>query len=157
MSTPARIAESRGHLGEALEIADEAVRLADESPGRLGHRFPVRVTRGRILIELDRLPEARSALSAGMRISEELGVRWPLATHQVYLAFERFIAGEWDDAIAELEASIELAEEIGETYSLVYAHGLLSLISLHRNDLSRAGRPPTPPTAIWPAGAAATA
>lgn len=43
---------------------------------------------------------------------------------RVCLAFERFIAREWDDAIAELEASFVLAEdEIGETYSLVYAHG----------------------------------
>ena len=73
-----------------------------------------------------------------MRISEDLGVRWPLPAYQVYLAFERFIAGEWDDAIAELEASLALAEETGEIYSRVYAYGVLSLISLHRNDLSRA-------------------
>ena len=138
MSTTARIAESRGHLSEALEIAEEAVRRADASPGRLGHRFPVCVTRGRILIELDRLAEARSALSAGVRVSEELGVGWALATHQVYLACQRFTAGEWDDALAELEASIKVAEEAGEIYSLVYAHGLLSRISLHRNDLHRA-------------------
>ena len=138
MSTTARISESRGHLAEALEIAEEAVRRADASPSRLGHRFPVGVTRGRLLIELDRLPEARSALGAGVRVSEELGVRWPLATHQVYLAYERFTAGEWDDAVAELEASVKIAEEIGEIYSLVYAHGLLSRISVHRNDLHRA-------------------
>ena len=124
--------------GRRSEIAEEAVRLADASPGRLGHRFPVCVTRGRILIELDRLQEARSALGAGMRICEELGVRWALATHQMYLAYGRFMAGEWDDAIAELEASLKVAEEIGEIYSLVYAHGLLSRISLYRNDLSRA-------------------
>ena len=36
MSTTARIAESRGHLGEALEIAGDTVRRADASPGRLG-------------------------------------------------------------------------------------------------------------------------
>ena len=138
MSTTARVAESRGHLGEALELAEEAVRRADASPSRLGHRFPVCVTRGRLLITLDRLPEARSALSAGVRVSEELGVRWALATHQMYLAYERFAAGEWDDAVAELEVSITVAEEVGETYSLVYAHGLLSRISVHRNDLHRA-------------------
>jgi len=73
-----------------------------------------------------------------MRVSEELGVRWALATHQVYLAYERFTAGEWDDAVAELEASVKVAEEIGEIYSLVYAYGLLSRISVHRNDLHRA-------------------
>ena len=138
MSTAARISESRGHLREALEIAEEAVRLADESPARVGHRFPVCVTRGRVLTELDRLPEARSALGAGMRICEEMGVRWALSFHQVYLAYGRFLIGEWDDAIAELEASLKLAEEIGEIYSFVYAYGLLSRISVHRNDLGRA-------------------
>jgi len=73
-----------------------------------------------------------------MRISEESGVRWPLSIYQVFLALERFITGEWDDAIAELEASFELADEIGSTYNHVFAHGIVSLISLHRNDLSRA-------------------
>ena len=138
MTTLARAWESRGHLRDALQIMDDAARLADESRGRLGHRYPIGVTRGHILIELDRPEDARSALSTGRRISEELGVRWPLASYQVFLAFERFACGEWDDAIAELEASIELAEETGYIYSRVYAHGMLSLISLHRNELSRA-------------------
>ena len=138
MTTLARVSESRGHLRDALQITDQAMHLADRSPGRLGHRYPIRVTRGHILIELGRPEEARSALGAGMRISEELGTRWPLPTYQVFLALERFITGEWDDAIAELETSFELADEIGETYNRAYAHGMLSLISLHRNDLSRA-------------------
>ena len=138
MTTLARVSESRGHLRDALQITDEAVRLADESPRGLGHRYPIRVTRGHILIELDRPEEARSALGAGMRISEESGVRWSLFFYQVCLALERFITGEWDDAIAELETSFELADEIGSTYNGMFAHGILSLISLHRNDLSRA-------------------
>lgn len=54
------------------------------------------------------------------------------------LGLERFLAGEWDDALAELESSLDLAAEIGETYSVPYAHSLMSLISLHRNDLDRA-------------------
>ena len=136
MTTLARVSESRGHLRDALQITDEAVHLADESPGRLGHRYPIRATRGHILIELDRPEEARSALGVGMRISEGSGVRWPLSIYQVFLALERFITGEWDDAIAELEASFELADEIQTV--VARAHGILSLISLHRNDLSRA-------------------
>jgi len=138
MSTRARVAESRGQLAEALALADEAVRLADASPGRLGHRFPVSVTRGRLLIELDRLSQARPVLSDGLRICEELGVRWAAATHQVYLAYGRFTAGEWDDALAELEASLTLAGEIGEIYSLVYAYGLMARISFYRNELGPA-------------------
>src|ERR1700729_644409 len=138
MTTLAQVLEFRRHPRDALQITDEAVHLADESPGRLGHRYPIRATRGHILIELDRPEEARSALGVGMRISEESGVRWPLSIYQVFLALERFITGEWDDAIAELEASFDLADEIGSTYNHVFAHGILSLISLHRNDLSRA-------------------
>jgi len=136
MTTLARVSESRGHLRDALQITDEAMHLADESPGRLGHRYPIRATRGHILIELGRPEEARSALGTGMRISEEIGVRWPLLLYQGFLALERFITGEWDDAIAELEASFELADEIQTV--VARAHGILSLISLHRNDLSRA-------------------
>ena len=136
MTTLARVSESRGHLRDALQITDEAMHLADESPGRLGHRYPIRATRGHILIELGRPEEARSALGAGLRISEEIGVRWPLLLYQGFLALERFITGEWDDAITELEASFELADEIQTV--VARAHGILSLISLHRNDLSRA-------------------
>jgi DNA-binding CsgD family transcriptional regulator len=111
------------------------VSLADQSPGRQGHRYPVHVARGRLLIELDRLDDARTSLESGRRISEELGVRWPLASYQAYLALVRFTTGEWDDAVPELEASFELAEETGETYSLILGHCVLSLIRLHRSDL----------------------
>jgi tetratricopeptide (TPR) repeat protein len=138
LATLALVAEFRGHLQDALKIIDEAVRLADRSPGRTGHRYPLHGIRGWLLIELDRPEEARSALGAGRQISEELGVRWPLPTYQVFQAFERFSAGEWDDARAELETGFELAEEIGEIYSRVYGYGVLSLISFHRNDISGA-------------------
>ena len=50
------------------------MRLADQSPGRLGHRFPVHFPRGSVLVELDRLDEARTTIETGMRISEELGL-----------------------------------------------------------------------------------
>lgn len=138
MASLALVSEFHGCLRDGLRILDEAVRLADESPGRLGHRYPLHAIRGWLLIECDRLNEARASIGAGRRICEELGVRWPLPSYQVFGAYERFVAGEWDDAIAELEAGFELAEEIGETYSRVYAHGVLSLIRFHRNELSGA-------------------
>ena len=165
MHTLARVSEFRGHLRGALQVIDEAVRLADLSPGRLGHHYPVRVTRGHILTELDRPEADGSVFRTGRQLSEELGVRWHLPTYQVFLAYQRFFTGEWDDAIAEAETTFELAEEIGETHSRGYAHGVLSLISFHRNDLSRAregaaaaardlaGRNPGYPTmtlAAWP-------
>jgi DNA-binding CsgD family transcriptional regulator len=138
MATQALVAVHRRHLADALEIIDEAVSLADQSPGRQGHRFPIHVTRGFILTELDRLDEARSTLDIGKRISEELGIRWHLPNYQIISAVTRFIAGEWDDAIAEVEATRELVDETGEGYSLILGHCVLSLIFVHRNELGRA-------------------
>ncbi len=138
LASLALVAEFRGELPDALHSINEAVRLADQSPGKMGHRHPLHGIRGWLLMELDRGEEARAALRAGRQLGEELGVRWPLPTYQVFTAYERFIAGDWDDALTELEAGFGLADEIGEVYSRVYADGVLALISFHRNDLGRA-------------------
>jgi DNA-binding CsgD family transcriptional regulator len=136
MATLAQVCELRGDLGDALQIIDDAVRLADDSPGRLGYRFPVHDFRAYILITLDRLDEARTTLETGMRISEELGARWALAHYHAGRALERFLAGHWDDAVAEIETDTGLADAPGESYHhLLLRRGVLSLIRLHRNDL----------------------
>jgi len=138
MATLAQVREQRGHLQDALEIIDNAVHLADQSPGRAGHRYPLHLPRAFTLIGLDRLDEARSAIETGNRISEDLGIRWHLPNYPMVHAAERFAAGEWDDAIAEAEATIELAGEMGEIPGLILARTVLALISLHRNDVTRA-------------------
>ena len=132
------VEELRANLGRGLELIDEAVRLADHSPQRSGHRNPLHLARGSILMDLDRLPEARSTLQTGRRISEELGVRWRLPLYQAVLGMERFLAGEWDEALAELEEALELATETGERYSLVLTHAVKALIALHRGELRQA-------------------
>jgi DNA-binding CsgD family transcriptional regulator len=139
MTTLAIISESRGQLADALRSAYDALRLAEDSLTRHGHQYPVQASCGYILVQLDRLEEARSTLHAGRRISEERGVRWPLPTFGVILGLERFVAGQWDDALAELESCLELAGELGEeNYTVNLAHSIMALISFHRDDLNRA-------------------
>src|SRR5258708_18356038 len=70
-----------------------------------------------------------------MRHAAELGAQLYLPSQQVSLAVERFTAGDWDDALAEAQAGLELAEEIGQTDARVTARVVRSLILLHRNDL----------------------
>lgn len=135
LATQSVVACMRGAMARAIELNDEALNLANDSPDRAGHRYPVYATRGWIMLELDQLEQARQALDRGRRICDELGVRWPLATYQAYLAVVDFTAGAWDDAVAELEAGIEFAEESGVTYALKPSHSALALIRLHRNDL----------------------
>jgi tetratricopeptide (TPR) repeat protein len=133
------VKEIRAELAEALRLVDEGMRLAGLDSRREGYRYPLLVgTRGHILIELDRLEEARSALEAGRASCERHGVRWALPSFQEWLAVERFFAGEWDDALAELTAALALATETGEHYSLVHTLGVRSLLALHRGELRAA-------------------
>jgi DNA-binding CsgD family transcriptional regulator len=138
LASLAIVEELRANPARALELIDEAVRLADRSDQRHGHRNPIHLVRGCILMDLDRLPEARSTLQTGRRISEELGVRWRLPFYQAVLAMERFLAGEWDDALVDLEEALTLTEETGERYSLVLSHAVKALIALHRGELRQA-------------------
>ena len=135
LATQAVVACMRGQMARAIKISGEAVALANDSPDRIGHDYPVYAPYGWILMELDQAAQARSALDVGRRLCEEIGVRWPLATYQAYLAVERFHAGEWDDAVAELEAGIGFAEETGVTYALKPSHSAQAIIRLHRNDI----------------------
>ena len=137
-ATQALSAVHRRDPAGALAVVEDAVRLADQSPNRAGHRFPIHVTHGFVLTELDRLPEAVATLEVGRRIGEELGIRWHLSNYQIITAVTRFLAGEWDDAEAEVDAARDLAEETGEGPSLILGNCVRALIWLHRNDLKRA-------------------
>ena len=138
VTSMAIVEELRANLDRGLQLVDEAVRRADQSPQRRGHQEVVHLARGNILMELDRLQDASSTLQTGRRISEELGVRWRLPLYQAVLGVERFLAGAWDDAMAELEVALALTEETGERHSLVLTHSVTSLIALHRGDLRQA-------------------
>ncbi len=138
LNSLAAVAEHRGDPSRGLRVIDDAVLRADRSPERAGHRYPLHVTRGHILMELDRLPDARTTLETGRRISEELGTRWALPSYETFLAVERFLAGAWDDAIAGVETAVEAAAETGERYSLVLGYVVLAVIALHRGDLLQA-------------------
>jgi tetratricopeptide (TPR) repeat protein len=135
MISQALAAQLRGDLSLALQITDDADRWADRSPGKLGRRYRPLWDLGLVLIELDRLDEARSALQASIRMAKEFGLQLPVPSYQLYLAFERFTAGDWDEALAEVQVGLELAEEVGETYACVFGQAVRSLILLHRNDL----------------------
>jgi DNA-binding CsgD family transcriptional regulator len=134
----ALVSEWRGQLRLALQIIDDEVGPADDSVGSQGYRYPVCLARGHILMDMDRPEEARAALETARRISEESGVHWFLPSYQAARGVEHFIAGEWDDAIAELEASVGQADETGRKYGLVYALGVLSVINYHRGEVPAA-------------------
>lgn len=140
MSTLSVVSRLRGHLQASLRTSDDALRLLEQSSTGTGHRYPLHGPQAYALIELDRLDEAAAAIEAGVRSSEQLGAAWHLASYQMVRILERFTGGQWDDAVAEIEAMSELAVGSGEAYGLVIALSLLSVIRVHRNDIVGAER-----------------
>ena len=138
LSTLAMILGFSGQAPQALPFAEEATRRADASPGREAHRFHHYVFLAATFLDLDRLAEGIEALHRGRRISEEIGAVWNLPFFHNALTALHFCAGEWDEAIADYEAAVEVADAVGAGQGLASIHGVRCLIALHRNDLELA-------------------
>jgi DNA-binding CsgD family transcriptional regulator len=140
VATLALVANLGGDFVGALELAVEAVRIADQSTGLQAHRFPLNLFLGGCLHDTDRLAEGQAALQRGRRISEELGAKRELPLYYWGLAQGCMWLGEWDDALAECRACLELAAEYGmRLHGTVFSHSIHAVIAVHRGDLPDAG------------------
>ena len=128
-----------GDTQVALETGRRAVEIADRSSDGYAHLAAPRFFLGLPLLASDLLEEAEDTLQTGRRIAEEMGHAWAVPLYHAYLGTARFIAGEWDDAIAEFTTSMELADEVG-IRMIVYISviGWLAVIYLRRNQLDLA-------------------
>jgi DNA-binding CsgD family transcriptional regulator len=94
---------------------------------------------GGCLLDTDRLAEGQAALQRGRRLSEELGVKRDLPFYHWALAAGHLWAGDWDDALAECQACLELADEYGmRLHGTVFSHSIHAIIAVHRGDLGDA-------------------
>lgn len=130
----------RADFPRAIEIGDVALSALSSRGEGSGDHYPLHAARGFVLLESDDFEAARSELDRGRELGEQAGVLWPLPTYHAYLGFERFLRGQWDDALPELEISVALIEDSGVSFAAGTAHTAIALIALHRDDLSRAQR-----------------
>jgi DNA-binding CsgD family transcriptional regulator len=127
----------RGELDHALGHANEALRLAGErAGGRL--RWPPEAFLAMTLSGLDRYAEAHEALREGRRADERVGNVSYLPVYHYLSATLLFGAARWDDAVAQAEAGLGLADEVGLGMLLSWPYELLARIAVHRDDLEAA-------------------
>src|ERR1051326_6139266 len=93
--------------------------------------------RGAVLMDADRLQESEEAYHAGRRLAEERGGTPFLPVYQWSRARGMYFAGAFDDALAEIETGMALAEEMGQRW-LILPYGILARIAIHRDDLAGA-------------------
>jgi DNA-binding CsgD family transcriptional regulator/tetratricopeptide (TPR) repeat protein len=130
--------KTQGRYSEALSIAQQAVALAfdpidPEARLRHPHFFL-----GMALADVDELDQAAVAYGRAIEEAEKLGTGWLLPDMLLQAAELRFVVGNWDDAVAELEAGLDLAERYGHRITVPQSCAYLSLIALYRGDLAAA-------------------
>lgn len=131
-------AYARGELGDAIQHARDAVGVAAAAGGDAGHRHP-RLWLARALVAADKLAEADSMYLADKYEADELGTVWarPLA-HQFHAEL-KLAAGHLDDAAAEAEAGVRVAEELSAMALVPALLATLAQVAVYRGDTDAAG------------------
>jgi DNA-binding CsgD family transcriptional regulator len=128
----------QGRVQDALSKAREVLTFHDPTGQLQRHAATLLVPI--ILIEADLLDDAQGVLSRGIRHCETIGAPWLLPSYHGGMARIHLARGDWDAAAAELETSLELAEDTGNTGSNPLVLALLGEIELHRGDLESCRR-----------------
>jgi DNA-binding CsgD family transcriptional regulator/DNA-binding Lrp family transcriptional regulator len=131
------LARVRGKAHEALEHAGQALELAGTRRGARLH-WPPEVFLAMTLQQLDRFEDAHEALREGRRADEQLGNVAYLPVYHYESATMLFRSGQWDDAVAQAQAGLSLADEVGLEMLLSWPYELLALIAVHRDGLDTA-------------------
>lgn len=133
------LAAHAGNVSSAVTIAGRAVDIGGADGRREVQESMPHLTQAMFLIDTDRFQSAIERLAQGRAAQEALGGRGLLPVHHVCLGFAHFWSGRWDEATAEIETGIELAEETGTGWR-VAARGLRAVVALARGDRATAGR-----------------
>jgi DNA-binding CsgD family transcriptional regulator/tetratricopeptide (TPR) repeat protein len=116
-----------------LAVIDQALELPGDDPETVDLRIVLSTNRALALTVVGRIREAEATARGAVMLAERAGSRIGLA--QTTLAENRFLAGRWDEAGAELESALGAIEEAGGyEYGLGKPLGLQALIAAHRGD-----------------------
>jgi DNA-binding CsgD family transcriptional regulator len=127
-----------GDVERAVSFGEQAVTIARQSEGAwTGHVVP-ELWLGTALADSDRLSEGEVVLQAGRYRAERSGDVARLPLYHWAIADVRLALGEWDDAVAEVEAGLALIEEDASHVGDVFAHAIRAHVALHRGQLDRA-------------------
>lgn len=130
--------KAQGRYGEALALSHRAVRLTFDPvdrEARLRHPYFFLAMAS---CDADLLDQARRAYARAVQDSHQLGSSWLLPDMQLLAAELRFLVGEWDDAGAEFEAGLHLAELHGQRISLAQTRAYQAVMAVAKGELDGA-------------------
>ena len=128
----------QARLDPSLQAIGDAVRRADRGSPEARLRQP-RLFLAPTLSALNRFDDADRVFVAGRRQAESLGTVFSLPAWLTFRASMLRSLGRFDEAIAEAEAAVQIADELGTRTVTLMAFAILAEIALHRNDFTTAG------------------
>jgi DNA-binding CsgD family transcriptional regulator len=126
----------RGQEGPRLNYIDRALALTEMDPQATDLRLLLLTNKAGYLSNQDRQAEAIAAARQALALAERTGTPRVHVVRSV-LGDLHFEAGEWDDALAELE---QAPVGSGPVNNRLAIHGMIALIAGHRGDWETAAR-----------------
>lgn len=140
LSASAWVSNLAGRTTEAVELAERAVEVAEQSSAReTGRRYP-HVFLGVVLVDADRLDDARRMFDVGRRMAEAYGDAWQIPIHHLEAALVDYYAGNLEDTVTALATADDVVEEVGTRVLHVWSSALGAHVAIERDDLSEADR-----------------
>jgi len=131
---------ARGDYAAELEASTRALAIAEHGANPDLARFHPHFAQAMSLNSNDRYSEADEMFRLGLRLREELGTIWDLPVYQAGLADLHCQMGSWDDALAEAETGVAIAEEVGTRLGVAVCASVAALIHAHRDNIEEARR-----------------
>jgi DNA-binding CsgD family transcriptional regulator/tetratricopeptide (TPR) repeat protein len=126
----------RRDTAAALALIEQALAAIGDDPQASDLHVMVLANNASCLVDLDRFDEAMAAGREAVVLAERAAIA-RLAAARFALADQYFSAGQWDDALAELEL---VADIPGQDHRQLLVRGLIASIAAHRGDRQSARR-----------------
>lgn len=127
---------AEGDVAAAVAAAEAAEPLHRRLLGNVATVF---LFIGIAMQDADRLDDGATAIEAGLAEDLEEGDVSSLSVQHWCLALNRYLAGDWDAAVAEVETGLELLAAGGQgPMGVLIGYAVLARISLHRGDIAAA-------------------
>jgi DNA-binding CsgD family transcriptional regulator len=132
--------KTQGRYGEALQLTGSAVRVAFEPPDEQARLRHPHFFHGLALCDADFMDDAAAAYRKAAEECDQLGSTWILPDTRLMSAELRFLVGDWEVAVPELEAGLEAAADQGASILVAQSRGYLAIIAAARGDRRAAER-----------------
>jgi DNA-binding CsgD family transcriptional regulator len=128
----AAIKDFRGPTPDGVAYARRSIGVAKTVEAQ---RFHPHFGLGMCLHSSDDMAGAEKAFRAGLELGRHLGTVWEIPLYHTGLAIVGLHTGRWDDALADAETSVAVAEEVGTRFGAVAARAFAARIAVHRDEL----------------------